>query len=155
MRRQGRGSIINTTSGAFWEGTDGACAYSASKAAIFSLTLSLHTECHRYGITSNCIAPNATRTRMLDSWIEQLSASSAKAEEEVLAEWGIQAPENLTALPIALCSDVGQTISGHIFEVWNDQISVISPPLRSAAIQRRDESWQVAELIEALPGLLQ
>ena len=151
--KAGGGAIVNTTSGAFWEGTEGVAAYSASKAAVFSLTLTLHTELSEHGITSNCIAPNATRTRMVDSWIEQLSANSDQAEEEILAEWGIQRPENLAPLAILLCSDAGRSISGRIFEVWNDRISLMRPPQRGEHVERSGDSWDIETLARTLPTL--
>jgi NAD(P)-dependent dehydrogenase (short-subunit alcohol dehydrogenase family) len=157
MRKQGHGAIVNTTSGAFWDGTEGVAAYSASKAAVFSLTLSLDSEFSRYGITSNCIAPNVTRTRMLDSWIEQLSASSAhsdQAEEEILAEWGVQQPANLAPLAIVLCSDEGRSISGRIFEIWNDKIYVMRPPSRGEYVERSGDEWEFDSLAKALPALV-
>ena len=153
IMKEGEGAIINTTSGAFWEGTEGVAAYSASKAAVFSLTLSLHTELSGHGITSNCIAPNATRTRMVDSWIEQLSADSDQAEEEILAKWGIQQPENLAPLAILLCSDAGRSISGHIFEVWNDRITLMRPPQRGEYVERSGDTWDIEALAGTLPEL--
>jgi len=154
MRRRGRGTILNTTSGAFWEGTEGVAAYSASKAAVFALTLTQHTELRKYGIASNCIAPNATRTRMVDNWIEELSKSTQRAEAEVMAEWGIQTPANLAPLAIALCSDAGQQISGHIFEVWENRISIVQPPQRGASLERDGDTWDPERLAEALPKLV-
>ncbi len=154
MMKQGRGAIVNTTSGAFWDGTEGVAAYSASKAAVFSLTLSLNTEFSPQGITSNCIAPNVTRTRMLDSWIEQLSANSDHAEEEILAQWGVQQPSNLAPLAIVLCSDDGRSISGRIFEIWNDKIYLMRPPSRGAHVERSGEEWELDSLAKALSSLV-
>lgn len=153
IMEEGRGAIVNTTSGSFWEGTEGVAAYSASKAAVFSLTLSLHTELSEHGITSNGIAPNATRTRMVKSWIEQLSAGSDQAEEEILAKWGIQRPENLAPLAILLCSDAGRSISGRIFEVWNDRITLMRPPQRGEHVERRGDTWDIEALARTLPEL--
>lgn len=153
MMKKAGGAIVNTTSGAFWEGTEGVAAYSASKAAVFSLTLSLDTEFSQHGITSNCIAPNATRTRMVDNWIEQLSANSNEAEEEILVKWGIQQPENLAPLAILLCSDDGRSISGQILEVWNNRIYRMRPPERGEYLQREGEVWDFEALARGLPGL--
>jgi len=158
MMSQEHGSILNTTSGSFWAGTGGVCAYSASKAAVFSLTLSLHTELSPHGIRANCIAPNATRTRMVESWIEQLSGApeaAGKGEEQILAEWGIQQPDNLAPLAIALCSDATRGISGKVFEVCNDSIHLIEPPSRGLSLDRQGERWTVDGLCERLPDLLQ
>jgi NAD(P)-dependent dehydrogenase (short-subunit alcohol dehydrogenase family) len=154
LKAQGGGVILNTTSGAFWEGTEGVAAYAASKAAVFALTLTQHTELAPLGIRSNCIAPNATRTRMVDSWLAHLSKTTDRAEAEVVAEYGIQPPENLAPLAIALCSDSLGAISGRVFEVWSDRISVIEPPVRGRGIEREGDAWAVDSLIARLPELV-
>ena len=143
MRQQADGAILNTTSGAFWEGTEGVAAYAASKAAVFALTLTQHNELFEQGIRSNCIAPNATRTRMVDSWIAMLSKTSDRVEDDIVAEYGIQSPENLAPLAIALCSDELAGLSGHVFEVWGGRVSVIQPPRRGAGLDRSGETWDV------------
>ena len=153
MRDQGHGTIVNTTSGAFWEGTEGVAAYAASKAAVFSLTLTLHTELSPMGITANAIAPNATRTRMVDAWIEQLVASGRGSEDEVAAEYGIQEPGNLTALAITLCSGALPGVSGRVFEVWGDRIHMVEPPTRGPGLERGGAEWSVSTLLEQLPKL--
>lgn len=154
MLEQGGGAIINTTSGAFWEGTDGVAAYSASKAGAFSLTLSQHTELASRGISSNCISPGATRTRMVDAWISQLSADSEEPEEAILAERGIQTAENLAPLAIFLCSDEGRALSGHVFEVAGDRIQLVSPPTRGGTIAREGDTWSFDQLAGDMPGLV-
>jgi len=153
MRERGGGTILNTTSGGFWDGTADCSAYSASKAAVFSLTLSQHTELARFGIRSNCIAPNATRTRMVDTWIAQLSKESEKAEEEIMMQWGIQKAENLAPLAVFLCSDAAREISGYVLEVWQDRISVIERPQRGSSIARADDEWTFDELATGLTEL--
>ena len=153
MRAQGGGVILNTTSGAFWEGTEGVAAYSASKAAVFALTLTQHNELHAAGIRSNCISPNATRTRILETWLEQLARESQRSEAEVMEEYGIQSPENLATLAVFLCSDAARGISGRIFEVQGDRIHEILPPQRGISVEREGEAWAPAALARALAGV--
>ncbi len=153
MLEQGTGMIINTTSGAFWEGTEAVAAYSASKAGAFSLTLSGHSELASRGISCNCIAPGATRTRMVDAWISQLAANSDQPEEEIMSEWGIQTAENLAPLAVFLCSEAGRGISGNVFEVWGDRILRVAAPSRGESIAREGDTWTFETLAENLPGL--
>jgi len=153
MLEQGTGAIINTTSGAFWEGTEAVAAYSASKAGAFSLTLSGHSELADRGISCNCIAPGATQTRMVNAWISQLSKTSNRSKEEVMAEWGIQTAENLAPLAVFLCSEAGTAISGNVFEVWGDRILLVSRPCRGESIAREGDEWTFETLADRLPGL--
>jgi len=150
MREQGGGVILNTTSGAFWEGVEGCSAYSASKAAIFSLTLSQHSELARYGIDCNCIAPNATRTRMVESWIARLARETDEPEEEVIRRWGIQSPENLAPVVTFLCSEAARGVSGNVLEVWGDRIVRIAAPSRQRSFSREADAWTFEELARGI-----
>ena len=71
----------------------------------------------------------------------------------MVAEYGIQSPENLAPLAITLCADAGRGISGHVFEVWGDRIHVVSPPTRGAGLEREGKTWSLASLAESLPKL--
>jgi NAD(P)-dependent dehydrogenase (short-subunit alcohol dehydrogenase family) len=65
MISQGRGgAIVCIASGAGRRGSPGAAVYSASKAAVISLTQSAAQELIPHGIRVNAIAPGATRTPM-------------------------------------------------------------------------------------------
>jgi NAD(P)-dependent dehydrogenase (short-subunit alcohol dehydrogenase family) len=77
-----RGSIINITTMVAFKGVAGASAYSASKAAVESLTRTWAAEFGSYGIRVNSVAPGPTRT------------------EGVAAEWGETNEELGRALPL-------------------------------------------------------
>ena len=62
-----RGVMIGTASVAAFEGQVGQCAYSASKGAIVSVTLTLARELAREGIRVNAISPGLMDTPMLAS----------------------------------------------------------------------------------------
>jgi NAD(P)-dependent dehydrogenase (short-subunit alcohol dehydrogenase family) len=70
MLDKGEGNIVNVTSLAAFKGFPGASAYSASKAALASLTRTWAAEFADGGVRVNSVAPGPTRT------------------EGVLAEWG-------------------------------------------------------------------
>ena len=91
---------------------------------------------------------------MVESWIEQVSETSGRAEEEILVEYGIQAPENLAPLATLLCSDAGRALSGFVFEVWGDRIHVVDPPRRGPGVQRAGDHWEVDALAESLSKLV-
>ena len=155
MREQRSGMILNTTSGASWEGTKGVAAYAASKAAVLSLTLTQHNELSGSGISANCLSPGATRTRMLDAWLDQITTEAGRSEEDVAREYGIQTTENLAPLAIHLCSSAGRSISGCVFEVAGERIVRVAPPERRESIARQGEYWTPEEIADRLPEIAQ
>jgi 3-oxoacyl-[acyl-carrier protein] reductase len=68
---QGKGQIVNIASIAGKEGNPNASAYSASKAAVISLTKSLGKELCQTGIRVNCITPAAVKTGMFEQMTQQ------------------------------------------------------------------------------------
>jgi len=66
MQSRGYGRIVNIASIAGKEGNPNACAYSASKAGVISLTKSLGKELATAGVRVNCIAPAVIETEMLE-----------------------------------------------------------------------------------------
>jgi NAD(P)-dependent dehydrogenase (short-subunit alcohol dehydrogenase family) len=62
MLKRGRGSIINVTSMVASKGVPGASAYSASKAAVESLTRTWAAEFGARGVRVNSVAPGPTKT---------------------------------------------------------------------------------------------
>src|SRR6478735_9369138 len=66
MEKRGYGRIVNIASIAGKEGNPNACAYSASKAGVISLTKSLGKELATTGVRVNCIAPAVIETEMLE-----------------------------------------------------------------------------------------
>jgi NAD(P)-dependent dehydrogenase (short-subunit alcohol dehydrogenase family) len=82
MLERGRGSIVNVTSMVAFKGVPGASGYSASKAALESLTRTWAAEFGNHGVRVNSVAPGPTRT------------------EGVAAEWGDTNEELGRALPL-------------------------------------------------------
>lgn len=62
MLERGRGSIVNVTTMAAFKGIAGASGYSASKAALESLTRTWAVEFGAAGVRVNSVAPGPTRT---------------------------------------------------------------------------------------------
>ena len=62
MLERGRGSIVNITTMAAFKGIPGASGYSASKAALESLTRTWAAEFGSGGVRVNSVAPGPTRT---------------------------------------------------------------------------------------------
>ncbi|MGX9865246.1 SDR family NAD(P)-dependent oxidoreductase [Pseudomonas moraviensis] len=72
-----RGVIINTASGAAFDGQIGQAAYSASKGAIASLTLPAARELARFGIRVMTIAPGIFETPMMAGMTPEVRDSLA------------------------------------------------------------------------------
>lgn len=82
MLERGRGSIVNITSMVAFKAVPGAAGYSASKAALESLTRTWAAEFGKRGVRVNSVAPGPTRT------------------DGVIAEWGDTNEELGRALPL-------------------------------------------------------
>jgi 3-oxoacyl-[acyl-carrier protein] reductase len=77
MREQGGGSILNVVSWSGLRGNVGQAAYSASKAGLYGLTLSLAKELGKFGIRVNALAP-AVPTEMAAEMPEELKEKARK-----------------------------------------------------------------------------
>ncbi len=72
-----KGVIINTSSGAAYEGQIGQAAYSASKAGVIGMTLPIAREFAEYGIRIMSIAPGLFETPMISGLPEKVQKSLA------------------------------------------------------------------------------
>ena len=77
MREQGGGAILNIVSWSGLRGNVGQAAYSASKAGLYGLTLSLAKELGKFGIRVNALAP-AVATDMAAEMPEELKEKARK-----------------------------------------------------------------------------
>lgn len=73
-----RGVIINTSSGAAYEGQVGQAAYSASKAGVIGLAMPIARDLAGSGIRINTIAPGLFETPMLAGMPDKVRASLAE-----------------------------------------------------------------------------
>jgi NAD(P)-dependent dehydrogenase (short-subunit alcohol dehydrogenase family) len=110
MLKQGRGAIVNTTSGASLKPALGACAYNAAKAGVLQLTRTAALEYAKAGIRINAVAPGATHTPGL----ERILAAIPDAEQMVKASpiGRMAMPEELAEAVVWLCSDAASYVIG-------------------------------------------
>jgi NAD(P)-dependent dehydrogenase (short-subunit alcohol dehydrogenase family) len=134
-----RGRVINTSSPSGVFGNVGQSNYGAAKAGIAMFTVIVAQELARYGVTVNCIAPNA-RTRMTESAFE------LPPEE---GSFDPLAPGNNSPVVIALASDAAQGITGQVFHIFGGAVNMLRP-WSPGELFAREGGWEPHELIDAL-----
>ena len=127
-------------------GNIGQANYGAAKAAIAGFTLIAAQELARYGVTVNCIAPNA-RTRMTEETFGGLAVPDEGFDP--------LDPANMAPLVVALCADEAQEITGQCFFVWGGAVNVLRP-WEAGELISADERWDadalLAQLTERFPN---
>ncbi|HEX2057583.1 MAG TPA: SDR family oxidoreductase [Actinomycetota bacterium] len=137
--RQVNGRVINTSSPSGVFGNVGQTNYGAAKAGIAAFTIIAAQELGRYGVTVNCLAPNA-RTRMT----EDIFGMEPPAEGFDPLD-----PSNISPVVVALCTDEAQGITGQCFFVYGGTINVLKPWDLGVSLHK-DEGWAPDELAAAL-----
>jgi NAD(P)-dependent dehydrogenase (short-subunit alcohol dehydrogenase family) len=141
-----RGRVINTSSPSGVFGNVGQTNYGAAKAGIAGFTIIAAQELARYGVTVNCLAPNA-RTRMTEASFGEIP----KPED------GFDAmdPANIAPIVVALCADEAQDITGQCFFIYGGAVNILRP-WDAGELFARDEKWDADELLaqlrERFPG---
>ena len=107
--------MINTSSPSGVFGNVGQANYGAAKAGIAGFTLIVAQELQRYGVTVNCLAPNA-RTRMTEDTFDMGAPPEGFDPLD---------PSNMSPLVVALCADDAQNITGQVFHVWGGAINAL------------------------------
>jgi NAD(P)-dependent dehydrogenase (short-subunit alcohol dehydrogenase family) len=123
---QVRARVINTSSPSGVFGNVGQANYGAAKAGIAGFTVIAAQELQRYGVTVNCLAPNA-RTRMTEETFDMSAPDPA--------EFDPLDPANMSPVVVALCADEAQPITGQIFHVWGSAVNAL-------------QGWTAGELFE-------
>ena len=134
-----RGRVITTSSPSGVFGNVGQVNYGSAKAGIAGLTLIAAQELARYGVTVNCLAPNA-RTRMTEETFGEI----AKPEGFDPLD-----PANMSPLVVALAADEAQDITGQVFFVWGGVVNVLQSWQAGEAFVA-DGRWDADELLGAL-----
>ena len=134
MRKQGSGSLVAFTSGAF-QGSVAQANYAAAKGGVVSLVRSAALGLYRYGVRANAVAPVA-RTRMS----ENVPAGLTEIGE----------PEDVAPMCVYLLSDRARHITGQIYTAVGSRIAVWNQPqeLRSMMTDGRWTPEQIADRID-------
>ena len=137
-----KGRVINTSSPSGVFGNVGQSNYGAAKAGIAAFTIITAQELGRYGVTVNCLAPNA-RTRMTEDIFAGMPAA-AEGEYDPLD------PANISPVVVALCADEAQNITGQCFFIYGSAVNVLKPWDTGTLIKKGDEFWDAKELVSKL-----
>lgn len=113
MKKQGKGKIINISSGGFFKGNPNFLHYITSKGGIIGLTRALAREVGNDGICVNCIAPGLTlsdimKEKPMDEFTKTVNSRCFKRNE---------LPEDLTGTIVFLASDESDFITGQTLVV--------------------------------------
>lgn len=153
------GRIINTSSGAR-RGSVGSCAYAATKAGIIGLTGSTARDLKPFGITCNAYLPTASRTglsanrdqKTLD-WLKLAHERGQFTREQYDTLANPPATEKIPPFLIYLCTEEASAITGEVFDIFGDVISIDRESSKRASIFKA-EGWSVDDLKKVVPTTL-
>jgi len=115
------GSVLNLASVAAFVGLNDRFAYSATKGAVATMTLSVAKDYLAYGIRCNSISPGRVHTPFVDGFLRQNYPGRESEMFEKLARTQpigrMAEPEEIACLALYLCSDEASFITGSDFPI--------------------------------------
>jgi NAD(P)-dependent dehydrogenase (short-subunit alcohol dehydrogenase family) len=134
FKDQGSGSYVHFTSTSGLVGNFGQANYSAAKMGIVGLSNSIALDMQRAGVRSNCISPFA--------WSRLIATIPAETEAEMqrVERMKSMSADKIAPLAAALLSDAAKDVTGQIFSVRKNEISVFSVP-RPIRTMHRENGW--------------
>ena len=117
MLKQGKGSIVNSSSIAGLIGLAGYPAYTASKHGVAGLTRVAALDYAKNNIRINAVCPGLIQTRMTQTQTEEQAQGLARdiAAKQPLGRLG--KPEEIGQAALWLCSDASSFVTGHLLSV--------------------------------------
>ena len=120
MKSKG-GVIINVSSVAAHVGVSDRFAYSMSKGAVHTMTLSVAKDFVSHGIRCNCISPGRVHTPFVDGFLAKNYPGKEEEMFETLSKTQpigrMGKPEEMGSLVLYLCSDEASFITGSDFSI--------------------------------------
>ena len=115
MLRNGRGKIINISSGTFYYGGPGISHYVCSKGAIIAFTRSASREFGDKNILVNCIAPGLTISEGVDNHPDLHVARAPTVQSRAIKREML--PDDLVGMLLFLASEDSDFVTGQTFNV--------------------------------------
>lgn len=116
MKQQGGGVIVNLASIASSVGLPDRFAYSMSKGAVLTMTLSVAKDYLKDNIRCNCISPARVHTSFVDNFLAKNYPGQEKEMFEKLSKTQpigrMGKPEEVATLALYLCSDEASFVTG-------------------------------------------
>jgi NAD(P)-dependent dehydrogenase (short-subunit alcohol dehydrogenase family) len=138
------GRIVNTSSPSGVFGNAGQTNYGAAKAGVAAFTVICGLELGRYGVLANAIAPVA-RTRMT----EDLGMGPAPE-----GQWDGLDPANISPTVVWLGSNDNTDVTGRVFLVDGDRVSVAEGWRRGPTARNDKMRWEPSQLTKVIPDLV-
>ena len=121
MLHQGGGVILNMASIAALVGVPERFAYSMTKGAVLTMTMSIAIDYVKQHIRCNCICPARIHTPFVDAYVARHYAGR---EQEILGQLSayqpigrMGTPEEVAYLALYLCSDEAAFVTGQAYPI--------------------------------------
>ena len=115
MLKNGRGKIVNVSSGTFYYGGPGLAHYVCSKGAIIAFTRSASREFGDKNILVNCIAPGLTESEGVQNHPDLHVARAPTVQSRAIKRDMV--PEDLVGMLLFLASEDSDFVTGQTFNV--------------------------------------
>jgi NAD(P)-dependent dehydrogenase (short-subunit alcohol dehydrogenase family) len=142
MRDQGSGSIINIGSDSGMRGAFGQTNYAGAKGAIAAMTLTWAKELAKYGVTCNCVLPNAhtKMTEDLDGLLSDYRYGGTENFPRALGE-----PDEAAPLLVLLATERWRNLNGLFLSLGGDKLSIWDQA-REVRCAFKEGGWTIEEL---------
>jgi 3-oxoacyl-[acyl-carrier protein] reductase len=158
MMKQKWGRILNCTSRAFAGDVIKHAEYVTANAGVNGLTKAASKELRPFGITCNAFAPHAKTRASFELEAYDLAVSKEESPwlDRKLAKKVAAAPDPDDVVPflIFLCTEEAAAISGSVFFVGGNDISLYSEVVNERSLTKSGSRWTVEELMQEAPRAL-
>jgi 2-keto-3-deoxy-L-fuconate dehydrogenase len=121
MLPQGHGVILNLASIASLVGVPERFAYSMTKGAVHTMTMSIAIDYVKRGIRCNCICPARVQTPFVDGYLRRNYPGREDEMRRVLEAYQpmgrMGTPDEVAALALYLCSDEAAFVTGQAYPI--------------------------------------